>query len=369
MGEPAKQIHYERTSLYEFHVSHGGKMVPFAGYEMPVQYTDGIVKEHLKVRNYAGIFDVSHMGQFSIHLDEKEYSKLETIIPIDFSTLQFNQSKYTVLLNAKGGIDDDLIVTKVKEGINIVLNAACKQNDVKRITEIIGSKNTLLHKDLSLIAFQGPKAVSVLAKIIPGVETLSFMNGNTFIYEGENIYITRSGYTGEDGFEISISNSKAEDFCKLLLNDSEVGLIGLGARDSLRLEAGLCLYGHDLNTNTNPIEANLGWAMSKKNKTEGNFLGSKIILNEMKNGSKKRRVGIKPEKIIAREGAKIFKDQKEIGVVTSGGFGPSVNGPIAMGYIVNEFSKEDTEIELEVRGKRYPGKVTALPFYKKNYVK
>ena len=369
MNEAAINITELKTALYSFHVEQGGKMVPFAGYQMPVQYPEGIVKEHQQVRNAAGIFDVSHMGQFSIYGIESDYLPLEKIVPIDLKSLKINQSKYSVLMNKEGGIDDDLIVTKVEGGLNIVLNAACKHHDVSRIHEVIDAEKTKLHDDLSLIALQGPKAVEILNGLIPGVQDLVFMNGASFKFKGTDIYVTRSGYTGEDGFEVSIHNSLAEEFCKTLLKHNHMKMIGLGARDSLRLEAGLCLYGHDLDNKTSPIEASLSWALSKKNKEEGNFLGSEVVGDQIKNGVSKKRVGIKPEKIIAREGSKIFKDNQEIGVVTSGGFGPSVGGPVAMGYVLKEFSNEGESLELEVRGKRHEAVVYKMPFYKKSYVK
>ena len=369
MSQNAEKITDLKTALYDFHISVGGKMVPFAGYQMPVQYPEGIMKEHLHVRANAGIFDVSHMGQFSIYGTEEEYLPLEKIVPIDLKSLNNNQSKYTVLMNKDGGIDDDLIVTKVEGGLNIVLNAACKHHDIKRIQEVIDPSKTKLHEDLSLIAIQGPKAVKILDNIISGVSALTFMNGSRFKLNNEDIYVTRSGYTGEDGFEVSIKNSLTEKFCKALLEDHNVKLIGLGARDSLRLEAGLCLYGHDLDTKTTPVEASLTWALSKKNKEEGNFLGASIVKDQIKNGALKKRVGIKSEKTIAREGSKVFKGDKEIGVVTSGGFGPSVNGPVAMGYVLKEFSNEGEDLELEVRGKRHTAKIFKMPFFKKSYVK
>ena len=369
MNQSAEKIQELKTALHSFHLSNGGKMVPFAGYEMPVQYLEGIMNEHKHVRLKAGIFDVSHMGQFSIKCDEKEYMKLEKIIPIDLSSLKIHQSKYSVLMNKNGGIDDDLIVTKVNDGLNIVLNAACKHNDVKRIHEVINQKNTKLHEDLSLIAFQGPQAASILETLVPGVKDLKFMNGNSYNYDNEKLFINRSGYTGEDGYEISLPNKLVEKFCKKLLEDKDVKLIGLGARDSLRLEAGLCLYGHDLDPKTTPIEGSLSWALSKKHKSERSFLGSEIVLKQIKDGTKKKRVGIKPEKIIAREGSKIFVNNEEVGVITSGGFGPSVNGPIAMGYIKTEFAEIGKDVDLEVRGKKHKAKIHALPFYKKSYVK
>ena len=369
MNQSAEKIQELKTALHSFHLSNGGKMVPFAGYEMPVQYLEGIMNEHKHVRLKAGIFDVSHMGQFSIKCDEKEYMKLEKIIPIDLSSLKIHQSKYSVLMNKNGGIDDDLIVTKVNDGLNIVLNAACKHNDVKRIHEVINQKNTKLHEDLSLIAFQGPQAASILETLVPGVKDLKFMNGNSYNYDNEKLFINRSGYTGEDGYEISLPNKLVEKFCKKLLEDKNVKLIGLGARDSLRLEAGLCLYGHDLDPKTTPIEGSLSWALSKKHKSERSFLGSEIVLKQIKDGTKKKRVGIKPEKIIAREGSKIFVNNEEVGVITSGGFGPSVNGPIAMGYIKTEFAEIGNDVDLEVRGKKHKAKIHTLPFYKKSYVK
>ena len=369
MSQSAQKIENLKTVLFDFHLTNGGKMVPFAGYQMPVQYPDGIVKEHQHVRASAGIFDVSHMGQFSIYGDEKDYLPLEQIVPIDLKALNLHQSKYSVLMNKDGGIDDDLIVTKVNDGLSIVLNAACKHNDIKRIHEVIDPKKTKLHDELSLIAFQGPKAVDFLEKIVPGVKDLTFMKGNILKYNGNNVFVNRSGYTGEDGFEISISNSAAQNFCEELLKNDGVKLIGLGARDSLRLEAGLCLYGHDLDSSITPIEASLSWALAKKNKEEGNFLGASKVKEQITNGASKKRVGIKPEKIIAREGSKIFKNGNEIGIITSGGFGPSVNSPIAMGYVAKEFSNEGEDLELEVRGKRHAAKVFKLPFYKKSYVK
>ena len=361
----------QKTALYNIHKNLGAKFVPFAGYEMPIQYKDGIVKEHLSTRTYAGFFDVSHMGQFFLEGDETLTEALEKIIPADLKSLKINHSKYSFLLNKDGGIIDDLIVTKTKKGFCIILNAACKENDIKQISKFLGNNHKhLLNNDLSLIALQGPKAVEVLEKLIPGVSNLKFMTGNNFNYDNEILYITRSGYTGEDGFEISIPNKKVEKLINFLVSN-EVKPIGLGARDTLRLEAGLCLYGHDLNEKINPIEANLKWAIAKKRKDVGGFNGWDKIKNLLTNGSEKIRVGIKPEgKVIARENTKIFStEDNEIGFVTSGTFGPSVNAPVAMGYLKSNFAKVGTPIKLEVRGKKYEAKVSELPFYKKSYVK
>ncbi len=361
----------QKTALYDYHKNLGAKFVPFAGYEMPVQYSSGIVEEHKITRNKAGLFDVSHMGQLLIEGSEDLALELEKIIPTDLKKIQLNQSKYSFLMNEQGGIYDDLIITKVEKGFNIILNAACKNNDFKIIKSLLGNKFKLtLYKNLSLVALQGPKSSEILEQKINGISSLKFMNGNKFSYSGKEIYVTRSGYTGEDGFEISIPNGLVEDFAKKLI-DKGVKLIGLGARDTLRLEAGLCLYGHDINESTSPIEANLKWAISKRRKDEGGFVGYSKIKSDMNGSLTRLRVGVKPEgKIIAREGVKIFsEDNKEIGSITSGTFGPSVNGPIAMGYVKLNFSKLGTKVLLEVRGKKYDAIISELPFYKKSYAR
>ena len=359
------------TALFDFHVASGAKMVPFAGYEMPIQYATGIVNEHNQVRQSAGIFDVSHMGQFSIVGDDSVCAAIEKVIPIDLSKLNMNQSKYSFLMNAQGGIDDDLIVTRVEQGINIVLNAACKHKDVKTLKSVLSNPDcATLHDHLSLVAIQGPKAVSIVDAMIPGVENLKFMNGGSFMYDGETVYVTRSGYTGEDGFEISIANDKVEQLCKTLVETTDASMIGLGARDSLRLEAGLCLYGHDLDTTTSPIEADLLFGIAKNRRENFNFIGGDVVKQHLEQGISRKRVGIQLEgKIIARENAKIFKEDKEVGIVTSGSFGPSVGAAVVMGYVNFDCSEVGTSVELEVRGKKYPAKICLLPFYKKSYAK
>ena len=360
-----------KTALFDFHKASGAKLVPFAGYEMPVQYPLGIAGEHTHVRTKAGIFDVSHMGQFSIIGDETVCKQLEQIVPIDLSLLKLNQSKYSYLMNDKGGIDDDLIVTKLEDRISIVLNAGCKHNDIKQIKTVFKQPaEFVLHDELSLIALQGPKAVSILESFIPGVSNLKFMNGGSFTFKDKSVYVTRSGYTGEDGFEVSIANELAQTFCETLLTNTDVAMIGLGARDSLRLEAGLCLYGHDLNPEISPIEADLVFGITKHRRETCDFIGGSVVKDHLTNGIKKKRVGIQPEgTIIARENAKVFKDDKEIGLVTSGGYGPSVSAAVAMGYVDFNCSEVGTSVELEVRGKKYPAKVCLLPFYKKSYAK
>ena len=361
----------EKTVLYDFHKNLGAKFVPFAGYEMPIQYKDGIVKEHISTRQSAGFFDVSHMGQLFISGNKSAEQSLEKIIPLDFKEIKINQSKYSFLINDRGGVIDDLIITRVEGGFNIILNAACKDNDIKEIAKCLNSESKYeLRNDLSLVALQGPKSESILESIVNGVKKLKFMNGNYFQFQGKKIYITRSGYTGEDVFEISVPNTNAENFTKLL-SDKGAKPIGLGARDTLRLEAGLCLYGHELNQDINPVQANLKWAISKRRRIEGGFKGWENIKNDLQNGVSKIRVGIKPSgRIIAREGTKIFSQSgEEIGIITSGTFGPSVNSPVAMGYVKSKFSEIDNKILIEVRGKKHEAKVSKLPFYKKSYVK
>ena len=361
----------KKTSLYQLHKNNNAKFVEFAGYEMPIQYDRGIIEEHKFTREYSGIFDVSHMGQLFIYGDENLTKDLEKIFPIDLKNLKLNNSKYSFLMNDEAGIYDDLIITKIEGGFIIILNAACKDNDHKILSKLLNNKYTMnLDEERSLVAIQGPKSVRILDDIINSVENLNFMSGDWFTYKEQKVYVTRSGYTGEDGFEISIENHLAENFTKELL-EKGAKLIGLGARDTLRLEAGLCLYGHELDINKTPIEANLKWAISKQRIENGDFIGSDIIKNQINEGVKQTRVGIMPEgRIIAREKTKIFNEADLlIGEITSGTFGPSVNGPVAMGYIEKEFSKKDTKVFLEVRGKKHPANICGLPFYKKSYVK
>ena len=361
----------KKTSLNKLHKVNKAKFVEFAGYEMPIQYAKGIVEEHKFTRSHSGIFDVSHMGQLFIYGDDSLTEDLEKIFPLNLKNLKINSSKYSFLMNNEAGIYDDLIITKIDNGFLIILNAACKDNDFKILSKLLNNKYKMnLDENRSLIAIQGPKSVEILNNILEGVNELSFMSGNWFIYKDQKLFVTRSGYTGEDGFEISMPNDLAEEFTKKLIENG-AQLIGLGARDTLRLEAGLCLYGHELGENITPIEANLTWAISKERMENGGFIGSDKIMNQLNDGTKQIRVGIKPEgRLIAREKTKIYnKDELIIGEITSGTFGPSVSGPVAMGYVEKEFSKKDTKVFLEVRGKKHPANVCVLPFYKKSYVK
>jgi len=364
-------VEIKKTSLNNLHQVYQAKFVEFAGYQMPIQYKEGIIEEHKFTRQKSGIFDVSHMGQLFIYGKDDLVNDLEKIFPLDLKNLKLNHSKYSFLMNNVAGIHDDLIITKIEDGFLIILNAACKENDFKILSQVLNNKyKMVLDERRSLIAIQGPKSAEILNLIIDNTINLSFMTGGWFEYENQKTFITRSGYTGEDGFEVSINNELAEKFTKELIKKG-AKLIGLGARDTLRLEAGLCLYGHELGIEKTPVESNLIWAMSKERISNGGFIGSKIISEQLTNGIKKIRVGIKPEgKIIAREKTKIYNDTDTlIGEVTSGTFGPSVNGPIAMGYVDDEFSKKETKVYLEIRGKKYPANICKLPFYKKSYVK
>ena len=361
----------KKTSLNKLHQDSKAKFVEFAGYEMPIQYSKSVIEEHKFTRSHAGIFDVSHMGQLFIYGNENLTSDLEKIFPLDLKNLKQNCSKYSFLMNEEAGIYDDLIITKLEDGYLIILNAACKYKDFEILSNLLSKKYKMeLNNDRALVAIQGPKAVEILNEIIIGVKNLTFMKGDWFEYNGHKLFVTRSGYTGEDGFEVSVLNNLAEQFTKSLMKKG-AKLIGLGARDTLRLEAGLCLYGHELDLNKTPVEANLKWAISKERLSDGDFMGSNKIITQIKEGAKQIRVGIKPKgRLIAREKTKIFNETElPIGEITSGTFGPSVNGPIAMGYVDEEFSEIDTKILLEVRGKKYPANICKLPFYKKSYVK
>ena len=358
----------QKTALYNCHKSLGAKFVPFAGYEMPVQYTTGIVEEHKLTRNKSGFFDVSHMGQLFIEGTDNLSTELEKIIPIDLKKIKLNQSKYSFLTNDKGGIYDDLIVTKVENGFNIILNAACKNNDLAIIKNGLKDKFKItLHNDLSLIAIQGPESAKILEKLISYVSTLKFMNGNKFSYKNKNIYITRSGYTGEDGFEISLFNNLAEDFVKELM-ERGAKPIGLGARDTLRLEAGLCLYGNEINEEINPIESGLSWVFDKKRMHLENFYGARSIKNNILNRPFLKRYGFKiNEKCIARHGMEV-KNNLGIkrGYITSGCFSPTLDKSICMGLIDSKWDEKE-ELFVSIRKKIVKITKVDLPFVEHKY--
>jgi len=362
-----------KTPLWALHRELGAKMVPFAGYDMPVQYGDmGVLKEHLHTRAKAGLFDVSHMGQAILHSASGDPAALlEKLVPGDIKGLEAGQMRYTLLLNAEGGIIDDLMVTRWDANtLLLVVNAACKEKDFAYLNAKLGGDAKLTYMpDRALLALQGPTAADAALRLFPATAAMPFMAASRHKYEGHELYISRSGYTGEDGFEISVPNAIAENFAKKLLGLPDVKMIGLGARDSLRLEAGLCLYGHDLDEQTTPVEANLKWVIGKRRREEKNFPGAQKIMSQMENGAPRLRVGLQPEgKAPVREGAELFSgDGKKIGMVTSGGFGPTADVPVTMGYVEAAFAKTGTEVNAMVRGTARPCRVAALPFVKHNY--
>ncbi len=377
-----------KTPLHGLHLELGAKMVPFAGYDMPVQYKLGVLGEHLHTRDRTGLFDVSHMGPALLKCADDSLSgdaaheavaeALETIVPGDIKGLAPGQMRYTQLLNETGGIVDDLMVTRWDDPdqqgtLFLVVNGATKENDFRLIEEKLEgrAKLTRLDKERSLIALQGPEAANVLRRFVPEAENMDFMHLRRVEIDGEPALLTRSGYTGEDGYEILLMNSVAEIFARKLLAEPEVEPIGLGARDSLRLEAGLCLYGHDIDEATTPVEAALTWSIGKRRREEGGFPGAEKILGQIADGAERKRIGIRPEgKGPAREGTEIIDaDGNKIGVVTSGGFGPTANAPVAMGYVKKEFAKVGTALTLMVRGKARPAEVAAMPFIEKRYRK
>jgi aminomethyltransferase len=357
------------TPLDALHRALGAKMVPFAGYAMPVQYPMGILNEHLHTRAAAGLFDVSHMGQAKL-LGADAAAALETLVPGDLQILKEGATRYTQLTNDEGGILDDLMATKRADGLYLVVNAACKDQDFARIEAKIGARAKLQRlDDRALLALQGPHAAAVMARLAPDSAGQKFMTLREGKIGGIGCLFTRSGYTGEDGYEISVPASEAEKLAKLLLAQPEVKPIGLGARDSLRLEAGLCLYGHDIDTTTSPIEADLLWSISKRRRAEGGFPGAARIQREIAQGPSRRRVGIVPEgRAPAREGTEIVDASgTKIGIVTSGGFGPSVSGPVCMGYVPANSATPGTQVGLVVRGKTLPAKIAGMPFAPHRY--
>ncbi|MDX5593031.1 glycine cleavage system aminomethyltransferase GcvT [Pseudovibrio sp. SPO723] len=367
-----------KTPLYDLHVELGGKMVPFAGYAMPVQYPLGIMKEHLHTRDAAGLFDVSHMGQAALKGPDHDTvaTFLETLVPSNIKELKAGKQRYTVLLNGEGGIIDDLMVSRPaepsREGeLLLVVNAARKSVDYDVIRARLPEGISLeTYEDKALLALQGPKAAEVMALHAPEAAELGFMSVASMEFDGVAVHVSRSGYTGEDGYEISVPAGAAEAVAKALLADERVEAIGLGARDSLRLEAGLCLYGHDIDETTSPVEGDITFCMQKRRKEAGDFPGGARILKELAQGPKRKRVALKIDgRAPAREGAEIRVpgSDEAIGTVTSGGFAPTLGAPIAMGYVPTEFSEVGTELALVVRGRELPATVTTTPFVPQRY--
>ncbi len=358
-----------KTPLHSLHIELGAKMVNFAGYDMPVQYPLGVLEEHKHCRNSAGLFDVSHMGQVRL-VGKNIATSLEQIVPADIKELSKGQMRYTMFTNQSGGVSDDLMILNRGEDFFLVVNAACKYEDLDHMKDNLAGVEVQYLDNRALLALQGPKAASVLERFAPMTSAMPFMSGSEIDIEGFPCFITRSGYTGEDGFEISMENHAAEAIARALLDQEEVAPIGLGARDSLRLEAGLCLYGHDLNHQTSPVEAGLSWTIGKRRREEGGFLGFNRIKKELTEKPSRRRVGIRPEgRVIAREGVEIRVAGQNVGSVTSGGFGPSLDHPIAMGYVDYNASTPGTKIELMVRGQSRPGEIVKLPFHPHRYFK
>ncbi len=368
----------QHTALHKLHLELGAKMVPFAGYDMPVQYPLGVMKEHQHTREKAGLFDVSHMGQVVVQGDSYAQAALalETLLPVDILDLAENRQRYGFFTNDAGGIEDDLMLVNRGDHVFIVVNAACKVADIARVKAALEPKVTVTElTDRALLALQGPAAEAVLSKLDTKAAQMRFMDVATLKLDGIEVWASRSGYTGEDGYEISVPAEYAEALARTLLAHEDVAPIGLGARDALRLEAGLCLYGHDIDATTSPIEAALTWAIQKTRRPggarAGGYPGASIIEDHLANGAPRKRVGLRPEgRAPMREGVELFATQtsaEPIGTITSGGFGPTVNGPVAMGYVTGDSAKPGTVIYGALRGKRLPLTVTQLPFIAANF--
>lgn len=364
-----------KTPLHALHLELGARMVPFAGYDMPVQYPLGVMKEHLHTREQAGLFDVSHMGQIRLR-GANAAKALESLVPVDIIDLPVGMQRYAMFTNEQGGILDDLMVANLgNDELFLVVNAACKDQDLAHLRTHIGEQCDIqaLFEERALLALQGPAAVTVLERLAPQVASMTFMQFAPVQLLGEDCYVSRSGYTGEDGFEISVPADKAEALARRLLSEPEVAAIGLGARDSLRLEAGLCLYGHDMNTQTTPVEASLLWAVSRVRRAEGaragGFPGAEQVFAQQQSGVARKRVGLLPqERTPVREDAEIVDEAgNTIGRVCSGGFGPTLGAPVAMGYLDTAHSALETPVWAIVRGKRVAMKVSKMPFVAQRY--
>jgi aminomethyltransferase len=370
----------KRTPLHAVHLASGGKMVPFAGYDMPVQYATGVLREHLHTRTNAGLFDVSHMGQIALRAKsgklEDAALALERLVPQDILAIPAGRQRYAQFTTAAGGILDDLMVANFGSHLFLVVNAACKASDEALLRANLSDACVVEPlADRALIALQGPKAESLLANLCADAPAMRFMDAGPRRVAGIECYVSRSGYTGEDGFEISVPAERAEELAKALMASSDVLPIGLGARDSLRLEAGLCLYGHDIDTTTTPVEGALEWSIQKSRRTggarAGGFPGADVILQQFGQGAPRHRVGLRPEgRAPVREGAPLFADaasSEPIGAVTSGGFGPSINAPVAMGYLPPSQAASGGLVFAELRGQRLPLRIAPMPFVPNTY--
>ena len=358
-----------KTVLFDWHRSKGAKIVPFAGYHMPVYYGNGILKEHLHTRRKVSLFDISHMGQIELK-GPNVYSDFEALVPADVFDLAENHCRYTQFTNDRGGIIDDFIVTKQSDSLNLVVNAACKMKDFTHLkAHLEGSIEIEKLDNYALLALQGPQSAEVLSKFCPEIKNLAFMTKQNALIKGINANISRSGYTGEDGFEISVKNSDCLDLVDILTSEPDVEPAGLGARDTLRLEAGLCLYGNDLDESITPVEANLTWTIGKQKRLEGGFLGDDKILSQLRDGPKKKRIGIcLSGKVPARSGADILDGEgSSIGTISSGGYSPTLKKPIAMGYVTLNSAKLNEKIQIIVRKKRLEATIIKTPFVEPNY--
>ena len=361
MTEPRK------TPLFDLHVELGGKMVDFAGWMMPVNYALGVAGEHKQVREKAGLFDVSHMGQVELR-GENIAEKLEAIAPSSFTTLPEGKARYTFFTNPEGGIMDDLIISNAGDHFFVVVNASMRDQDIGHMRANLDGVE-VVELDRALIAIQGPAAETIVSAVAPVAADLKFMETTVANMFGAECRISRLGYTGEDGYEISIPNDRVVDITREFLKHEDLEMAGLGARDSLRLEAGLCLYGNDIDNSTSPVEAQLNWAMQKVRRENGGFPGAERILRELAEGPARKLCGIKPEgRAPARRGVEVAdKNGNVIGSISSGGFGPTYGGPVSMGYIAAEFAAPGTEVDLLIRGKAMPATIIKLPFVQQNY--
>ncbi|SMQ69683.1 aminomethyltransferase [Altererythrobacter xiamenensis] len=373
--ETTEDLPPETLPLDAWHRAHGARMVPFAGYEMPIQYAGeqishggGIVAEHNWTRESASLFDVSHMGQLTVS-GENAAEELEKLLPGAITTLKEGRMRYSLLLTEEGGIIDDLIVTNAGPHIALVVNGACKWDDIAHLREHLPDEITLTHHDeQALLALQGPKAAEVLDALVPGAAKLTFMTAGYFDWNGVPLWVSRAGYTGEDGFEISVPADHAEKLADALVADERVEPAGLGARDSLRLEAGLPLYGHDLTLETDPVSADLAFALTRKRRETGGWMGHGALAKVLADGAAQTRVGLKVDgRMPAREGAEVFSGDTKVGTVTSGGFSPTLCAPIAMAYVDAAHAAEGSALEIEVRGKRLAATVTPMPFVPHRY--
>jgi len=375
VSESEEPIETETLPLDAWHRAKGARMVPFAGYEMPIQY-EGILAEHEWTRTHAGLFDVSHMGQLEISGDNA-VAAIEAVLPIDLSTLKPGRQRYSLLLDENGGVLDDLMVTNAAHHFYLVVNGATKWDDIAHLREHLPDDVTLTHlADDALLALQGPEAAQALARLElqsmndgwPGTQEMTFMDAAPFMWNGVPLRVSRSGYTGEDGYEISVPADQAAALADALCAQTEVKPIGLGARDSLRLEAGLPLYGHDMSPDTSPVEAGLTFGINKRRKAEGGFPGAERIQRELAEGTARKWVGLALDgRMAAREGADVFAGSTKVGTVTSGGFSPTLGHPIAMAYVDTAHAAQGTDVEIEVRGKRLPARIVPTPFVPHRY--